>query len=115
MSAPHWTPPFEFFAANLLLLSPQRTQRSQSRRRLDREGLDAELVCGDIMEHCEKQPYNAVCANFFLNIFPEPVMQQVLGNLVSLLSEDGLLMIAEFAADAFYRGYDDVVAGQKGS
>ncbi len=91
-------------------LAPAMVERI--RRRFDRENLDAEFIIGDAMGHRPDAPYDAVAANFFFNIFPEPVMQQVLARLVELVRPGGKVMIADFAppegtalARAFQRSY----------
>ncbi|HSG30419.1 MAG TPA: class I SAM-dependent methyltransferase [Thermodesulfobacteriota bacterium] len=59
---------------------------------------NGEFICADIMEHDRPGYYDVVTANYFLNIFPEPVMKQVLEHLSSLLKKGGKLLIADFAA-----------------
>lgn len=97
-------------AVTCLDLAPGMLDRA--RRRFRRAGVDAEFVNGDVMEHRPDAPYDAVAANFLLNIFPEPVMEQVLGRLVELTRPRGKVMIADYAppdggalGGAFQRAY----------
>jgi cyclopropane fatty-acyl-phospholipid synthase-like methyltransferase len=76
-------------------LSPRMLARF--RRRLDREGLEAELILGDVMEHRSLDGYDAVVANFFLNVFDVEQMQRVLAHLVSNLRPGGTFLVADFA------------------
>jgi ubiquinone/menaquinone biosynthesis C-methylase UbiE len=56
-----------------------------------------ELIRGDIMAHHRFGYYDAVTANFFLNVFPPPVMRGVLAHLAALTRAGGKLLIADFA------------------
>ena len=60
-------------------------------------GLDVEAICIDVMKHDRQGHYDAVAANFFLNIFPEQVMVHVLSHLSWLIKPGGKLFIADFA------------------
>jgi demethylmenaquinone methyltransferase/2-methoxy-6-polyprenyl-1,4-benzoquinol methylase len=69
----------------------------KARQRFEKADLSGEFVCADIMEHNPDQPYDIVVANFFLNIFSRPVMEQVLLKLVSLVRPGGRFLVADFA------------------
>ncbi len=56
-----------------------------------------EFICGDIMQHDRFERYDVICANYFLNVFAEPLMVDVLAHLTRLLKPGGRLMIADFA------------------
>ena len=71
---------------------------NKARQRFEKADLSGEFVCADIMEHDPGQPYDIVVANFFLNIFSRPVMEQVLARLVSLVRPGGRFLVADFAA-----------------
>jgi ubiquinone/menaquinone biosynthesis C-methylase UbiE len=85
------------------------------RRRLDREGLSAALVPGDALAHTVSGPgYDAVAANFVLNVFRRDEMRRLLTHLAGLVRPGGKLLIADFAppsarryerwiASAYYR------------
>ncbi len=76
-------------------LSP--SMLSRIRKRFAKEGLDAKFVCCDVMEFVPDAPYDTVAANFFLNIFPEPVMLRVLRHLTQCVKPGGRILIADFA------------------
>jgi demethylphylloquinol methyltransferase len=69
----------------------------KARERFERAQLPGEFVCADIMQYASEQPFDAVVANFFLNIFTQPVMKQVLTRAVRLVRPGGKLLIADFA------------------
>ncbi|MDY6833615.1 MAG: class I SAM-dependent methyltransferase [Chloroflexota bacterium] len=76
-------------------LSPEMIART--RRKFDSAHLAAEFICCDVMTYNRTGSYDVVIANFFLNIFDELAMKEVLAHLVSLLKPGGKLMIADFA------------------
>lgn len=55
------------------------------------------LIQGDAFEHQKSEGYDAVVANYFLNVFTESTMQKMLAHLRSLIRPQGLMMIADFA------------------
>jgi demethylphylloquinol methyltransferase len=69
----------------------------KTRDRFARAKLRADFVCADIMHYTPERPFDAVVANFFLNIFTRPVMEQVLSRAVSIVRPGGKLLIADFA------------------
>ena len=87
------------------------------RRKLNSEGLAdrdpaPELIVGDAFEHDRPGHYDAVCANYFLNVFKRDGMRAMLRHAVSLLKPGGLLLIADVSpprgslpARAFNRVY----------
>ena len=75
-------------------IAPKMLQRAQ--RRFASEGLAGTFVRCDVTDVAEADSYDAVAANFFLNIFEEPVMVRVLDHLAMLLRPGGLLLIADF-------------------
>ncbi len=77
-------------------LAPAMIDRA--RRKLDAVGAEAELIAGDIMEHDRAGEYDAVCANYFLNVFNPSVMTGVLDHLVAQVRPGGLFMVADFTA-----------------
>lgn len=66
-------------------------------RRLSREHLSAELICGDSREHDRIAHYDVVVANYFLNGFVRDEMTEQFRHAVELLRPGGLLMIADVA------------------
>jgi len=67
------------------------------RRRLAGAAQQAELLCADLFEHRPASCYDAVAANFVLNVFDPHEMRRALLHLVSLLRPGGKLLIADFA------------------
>ena len=55
------------------------------------------LICGDAYEHRAEELYDAVAANYFLNVFSEDTMQKMLAHLTTLIKPTGALLIADFA------------------
>ena len=78
---------------------------------VDAEGC-LEIIRGDVLKHERPGHYDVVVANFFLNVFKEPMMEAVLGHLATMLKPGGKLLIGDFsyprgwlAARALQRGY----------
>ena len=61
-------------------------------------GLQAEILCADILDMPGEGEYDAVVASFFLNVFDEVALKDVLSRLLSHLRPHGRLIIADFAA-----------------
>lgn len=55
------------------------------------------LICADAYDHQTEEYYDAIAANYFLNVFSEDTMQAMLAHLVTLLKPSGSLFIADFA------------------
>lgn len=66
-------------------------------RRLEREGLTAELVLDDVAQHAAAEPYDVVVAHYFLNLFEEKRALAMLGHLAALVRPGGRLLVADFA------------------
>lgn len=81
----------------VLDLSPRMVALAGARfRKAGLEGA-AEVLCGDVLAHRREGQYDVVVSNFFLNVFAEPVMGEVLRHLVRQLRPGGRLLIADFA------------------
>ena len=76
-------------------LSPRMLGRL--RRGLDREGLDAELIEGDVSRHRPRAPYDVVAAHYFLNLFDADRARTMLALLDRWQRPGGLLLISDFA------------------
>jgi demethylphylloquinol methyltransferase len=78
-------------------LSPRML--ANATKRITAAGVDrqVECICGDILEHNRRGYYDVVCANFFLNVFAEPVMREMMQYLATLLRPGGMLLIADLA------------------
>jgi demethylmenaquinone methyltransferase/2-methoxy-6-polyprenyl-1,4-benzoquinol methylase len=70
-----------------------------------------EIVCGDVLAHERPGHYDVVVANFFLNVFTEPMMEAVLAHLATMLKPGGKLLIGDFA---YPRGRFTTRAMQRG-
>ncbi len=68
-----------------------------ARDRFAEAGVTGEFVAADVMQYVPDQPFDAVVANFFLNVFSRPMMENVLARLSGLVRPGGKLMIADFA------------------
>ncbi len=76
-------------------LAPSMLHRLE--KKLAREGLQAELIEGDVAEHEVDEAYDVVVANYFLNLFDAEQAAQMLANLVRWVNPDGKLLFADFA------------------
>lgn len=70
--------------------------------RLEREGLEAELIEGDVAEEtlggrCNAVRFDAVVANYFLNLFEAERAGAMLARLADRIRPGGLLLCADFA------------------
>ena len=75
-------------------------------RKLDSEKLNARLVCQSAYEFDEFESFDAVCANYFLNMFKLPDMVRMLNHTCKLVKPGGKFMIADVAlpqGNAFHR------------
>lgn len=63
---------------------------------VDAEGC-IELICTDVLKHERPGHYDIVVANFFLNVFTEPMMEAVLAHLATMLKPGGKLLIGDFS------------------
>lgn len=67
------------------------------KKSFDKAGVSGEFICSDIMKHDRIEYYDAVAANFFLNVYSEKEMKLILTHLTSLIKPGGKLLIADFA------------------
>lgn len=65
--------------------------------RLKRRNLKAEIVCQDAFQHDRLGYYDAVAANYFLNVFRKDDMQRMLSHAASLVRPGGKFMVADVA------------------
>lgn len=64
-------------------------------RRLQAAGQSAELICGNAFDHHPTEPYDAVAANYFLNIFYREDMERMLVHGAGLVKPGGKFLIAD--------------------
>lgn len=69
----------------------------QVKRKLDRHGLSAELICDNAFDHDRIGYYDAVCANYFLNVFRRNEMVKMLNHTATFVRDGGRYMIADVA------------------
>ncbi|MHB2264826.1 class I SAM-dependent methyltransferase [Aliihoeflea sp. PC F10.4] len=67
------------------------------RRRLARKDAKAELIAGDALALRPQPLFDAVCGNYFFNVFGPKDMPAVLAKAATYLRPGGLLMIADMA------------------
>jgi len=70
---------------------------ARAARRFQTAGLAGAFLAGDVLDHAPPEPYDAVVAHFFLNVFPERLMPAVLRHLAGRVRPGGRLLIADFA------------------
>jgi demethylmenaquinone methyltransferase/2-methoxy-6-polyprenyl-1,4-benzoquinol methylase len=81
----------------LLDLSQGMLDRAAAKfQAVDAEGC-IEVVCSDVLRHERPGHYDIVVANFFLNVFTEPMMEAVLARLATMLKPGGKLLIGDFS------------------
>lgn len=81
----------------LSALDVSRRMLESLSRRLTRSGLQGELLREDLFSHARFECYDAVAANFVLNVFPPVLMEQAITRLTALLRPGGLLLVADFS------------------
>ncbi len=72
---------------------------AEARRRFDKAGVGAkvEVICGSVLDHRRPGHYDAVVANFFLNVFPADTMRVILEHLVDQAKPGGKVLVSDFA------------------
>ena len=69
----------------------------QAERHMRCQGCEAEFLQADVLQHERRNHYDVVVVNFFLNVFDEGQMQDMLAHLVTLVRPAGKLLISDFA------------------
>ena len=85
------------FGARVTTIDLSSRMLGRFERRLAREGLEAELIEGDVADHRPEAEYDAVVANYFLNLFDVPKAREMIRHLGGLVRRGGVLMLADFA------------------
>jgi ubiquinone/menaquinone biosynthesis C-methylase UbiE len=70
---------------------------AQAAARMRHHGCQAEFVQTDVLKHDRLGHYDVVVVNFFLNVFAEGPMQDMLGYLARLARPGGKVLISDFA------------------
>lgn len=83
----------------LTLLDASPLMLERAKRKFEAASADdtVEFICSDVLKHQRPGHYDIVVANFFLNIFTEPMMQAVLAHLAAMLKPGGKLLIGDFS------------------
>ena len=68
------------------------------RRKLDAKGLEAELLVADAFTLDRPEVFDAVAANYFLNVFRPPEMRRMLRHAAGMVKPGGLFLVADVAA-----------------
>ncbi|MFK7766885.1 MAG: class I SAM-dependent methyltransferase [Mariniblastus sp.] len=66
-------------------------------KKLKAEGLTAEIICQNAFDHDRVGYYDAVCANYFLNVFRREGMAKMMEFTATLVKQGGKYMIADVA------------------
>jgi len=69
----------------------------QVQRKLDAEGLKAELICQNAFDHQRIAHYDVVASNYFLNVFRRDDMARMLNFTATLVRPGGRYLIADVA------------------
>lgn len=87
-------------AVTVVELSPNMMRRAQARA--ERVGLrdKIEWRCEDVFAYEPEEAFDAVVANYFLNVFAAQVMPSLFDVLLSKLRPGGRFMVADFAPQA---------------
>ena len=85
------------FGARITAIDLAQPMLDKVSKRLSREGLSAELICGDVASHKPAELYNVVVANYFLNLFDVERAQEMARHLCSLVAPGGKLLVTDFA------------------
>ncbi|MCL2288601.1 MAG: class I SAM-dependent methyltransferase [Candidatus Bathyarchaeota archaeon] len=84
--------------ANVTCIDISSKMIKNTKIKLNREKLTARLICGDIFDHLERECYDVVTANYFLNNFPADVLPKLFSHILALIKPGGKIMIADFYA-----------------
>lgn len=86
--------------AEVTVIDLSETMLRKFRESLERQGkthLNIRQIQGDIFAFDELDRYDMVVGNFFLNVFPKPMMVEVLQHLIRLTRQGGSVVIGDFA------------------
>ena len=81
--------------ANVTCIDLSAGMIDRLRNKLAAKSLDAELIVGDAFAHDRPGHYDAVAANYFLNVFKPDGMRAMLRHCVALTKPGGLILIAD--------------------
>ena len=84
------------------------------RRKLEAKGLEAELLVADAFTLDRPEAYDAVAANYFLNVFRPEEMRRMLRHAAGMVKPGGLFLIADVArprGNAASRAFNGLYSG----
>jgi len=80
----------------ILDISPLMLERAA--RRFQAAGIqNIEAICCDVRDHGRNAYYDIVVSNFFLNVFSESTMKEVMGHLARMAKPGGKVLIGDFS------------------
>jgi demethylmenaquinone methyltransferase/2-methoxy-6-polyprenyl-1,4-benzoquinol methylase len=80
----------------ILDTSPLMLERAA--RRFQAAGVQGiEIICCDVRDHGRSAYYDIVIANFFLNIFSESTMKEVMARLAGMIKPGGKMLIGDYS------------------
>ncbi|MFC3149663.1 class I SAM-dependent methyltransferase [Litoribrevibacter euphylliae] len=84
--------------ADVTVVDLSKTMLDNFQKLLDKENIQVTVrkVHSDIFKVDELEQYDMVVANFFLNVFHKPMMQDVLKHLISLCKPGGHVVVGDF-------------------
>jgi len=84
--------------ADVTVVDLSKTMLDNFQKLLEKENIQVTVrqVHSDIFKVEELEQYDMVVANFFLNVFSKPMMQDVLKHLISLTKPGGHVVVGDF-------------------
>ncbi|GAA3912027.1 class I SAM-dependent methyltransferase [Litoribacillus peritrichatus] len=84
--------------ADVTVVDLSKTMLDNFQKLLDKENVSVNVrqVRSDIFKVDELEQYDMVVANFFLNVFSKPMMQDVLKHLITLCKPGGYVVVGDF-------------------
>lgn len=83
--------------ANVTCIDISAGMLAQVRRRLAAKNLQAQLLCCDAFQYQPAEKYDAVAANYFLNVFRREGMRRMLEHTAGFVRPGGRYLIADVA------------------
>jgi ubiquinone/menaquinone biosynthesis C-methylase UbiE len=76
------------------------------RARLADKRVDAEVIVADVflLDPVKTGRFDAICGNYFFNVFPESEVEAVINQAVRFIKPGGLLMVADMAPQSGFGG-----------
>ncbi|MEM9413773.1 MAG: class I SAM-dependent methyltransferase [Planctomycetota bacterium] len=81
--------------ANVTCIDISQGMLDQVKRKLERESLNAELICVNAFDFDRFGQFDVVAANYFLNVFRRNDMKRMLNHTAKFVRESGKYLIAD--------------------